>query len=106
MKAVFVRKTSRYDGSYKHGWATGRLVKNIYGGKIGALYFLGEVMDLLKSKGFVQSNGDPCLLQKKHQDNTHTLVPFYSDDHIITATNQRNIDEYHRILSEKYEKND
>lgn len=75
----------------------------MYGGKSGAYYFLEEVMILLKNNGFQPSNRDPCLLFKKHNDNTHTLVALSSDDHILTASNQKSIDDYDKLLSQTYE---
>lgn len=103
LQSVYLREPPRSNGKYKHGKTTGRLVRNIYGGKSGAFYFLEEVMNLLLENGFKISDGDQCLLYKEHDDGTHTLVALSSDDHIVTGTNQHNIDRYHHLLSSKYE---
>lgn len=103
IKSVHVREPSRSKGHYKHGKTTGRLMRNIYGDKSCAFYFLEEVIGLLLANGFKPSDGDQFLLLKTHSDGTHTMVLLSSDDHIVTGTNQHNIDLYHKLLSSKYE---
>lgn len=100
---MYVREPPRADGTYKHGRTTGRLIRNIYGGKSGAYYFLEEVFGLLQDSGFKTAAGEQCMLTKTHYDGTFTLVVLSSDDHIVTGNNQANIDEYHSLLSTKYE---
>lgn len=42
-------------------------------------------------------------MHKTHPDGTHTLVALSSEDHIITASNQNNLDEYYKLLASRYE---
>lgn len=42
-------------------------------------------------------------MHKTHPGDTHTLVSLLSDDHIVTASNQANIDEYYNMLESSYE---
>lgn len=63
-KSVYVREFSRADGSYKHGKTTGKLIRNIYGGKSGAYYFLEEVFGMLQANGFKTAAGEQCMLKK------------------------------------------
>ena len=37
---VLVKKTPRFDGSFKHDFLTGLLVRNLYGGKSGGFFYL------------------------------------------------------------------
>lgn len=48
LQDVHVREPPRADGTYKYGKITGKLVRNIYGGKYGAFSFLEGVFSLLK----------------------------------------------------------
>lgn len=80
----------------------GKLIRNIYGVKSGAFYFLEEVFQLLHNNGFKSSEADQCLMHKTPNDGTYTVVALSSDDH-ITASNQRNLDRYYTLLSERYD---
>lgn len=103
IQSVYVREPPRADGTYKHGKTFRRLLRNVYGGESGACYFLEEVFTILHNNGLTVSAVDQCLLHKSHDDGTHTLVALSSDDHIVTATNQRNLDAYYNLLSQTYE---
>lgn len=46
-KKLYFKEPPRENGQYKHGGTVGVLKKNIYGGKIGAYYFLNEVFTFL-----------------------------------------------------------
>lgn len=58
---------------------------------------------MLQSNGFRPVVGEQCMLSKTHKDGTYKLVVISSDDHIITASNQTNLDTYHELLSTRYE---
>lgn len=51
VQIVYVSEPPRADGTYRHGKTFGKLVRNIYGGKSGAFYFLEEVFELLHKNG-------------------------------------------------------
>lgn len=61
-KEVYIKEPPRVDGTYLHGRTVGRLKKNIYGGKSGSYFFLKQDFQFLMAHGFIQAEGDECLL--------------------------------------------
>ena len=52
---VYIRQRPRFDGSFKHPFKGGGLVKNIYGTPSGGYYYLTPATAYLRSIGFRQS---------------------------------------------------
>lgn len=73
-KDAYVREPPRSNGTHLYGRSVGKLQNNIYGGKSGAYFFLEELFQFLLDNGFLQTEGDQCILYKTHNDNIHTMV--------------------------------
>ena len=74
----------------------------MYGLKQSARCWNTKLVNVLKQKGYIQGEADPCLLKiKSGKNNIYILI--YVDDILVTAQNDDDFAKIEEILEDNFE---
>lgn len=79
-----------------------KLKKSIYGLKQSSRCWNEALDKHLKSMGFKQSNNDPCIYTLETDEETF-IIAVYVDDIILAGNNQKRIDEFIKMIGDRFD---
>lgn len=101
-KPMFIQKMARADGCYKHGKSVGRLVKNQYGNPLGTYSYVQGLLDFLQQHGAKCNKQEPYLVPIEFRNGT-VIAPIAFDDFLATSSTTASMDDFHRLILNKYD---
>lgn len=100
-KAMFVPELPRNNGTNAHGRTTGRLVKNLRGGKSADPYYIEALLKLLKKHVFYQSDIDRCLVSRFTSQGIK-IIAITVDEFLVVARKLEFTEQFSRLPKTKY----
>ena len=97
---IYMRQPPGYEESSEN--LVCKLEKSLYGLKQSARCWNTKLVNVLKQKGYIQGEADPCLLKiKSGKNNIYILI--YVDDILVTAQNDDDFAKIEEILEDNFE---